>query len=239
MGRFMKVCLWWLVTTSLIAGPPVIEIPSEIRPSGDYARLTPKTDAVAISYVGLSGIDPFPSEDLKDPRRFLLPVRGLPVGKYRFAAIGTKGDEQTRQDFVVVVGDAPPTPPVPPGPTPPVPPGPTPPDELPVTNPRVLIVYETGQTVTPGQHSAMYGNRVAEFLNSKCAAGADGVKEWRVWDRDLNLSTAPKGWQEMMNRPRTAVPWLVIAGSGRLAYEGALPKTVDETLTLLKKYLGN
>lgn len=106
--------------------PPALEIPSEVRPAGQYCTLVPKTDAVSVSYVGLSGLDPVPSSLLKDARTFLLDTRGLAVGRYRFAAVGaSKTGEQARADFDVVIGTPPPTPP---GPTPPgpVPPGPLP-----------------------------------------------------------------------------------------------------------------
>lgn len=86
------------------AEPPTIEIPAEVKPTGDYVTVKPKTNAVAVLYVGLSNLDGFPSEFLKDPRNFVLPTRGLAAGRYGFAAVASseKG-EQTRLDFVVVI----------------------------------------------------------------------------------------------------------------------------------------
>lgn len=100
------------VATSLAADPPKLTVPAEVTPAGEYARFTPQTDCVSVTYIGLSGVDAFPSEELRDSRRFLLPTRGLAAGRYRFAAVGASKDgEQVRADFVVVVGSVPDKPP--------------------------------------------------------------------------------------------------------------------------------
>jgi hypothetical protein len=107
--RFLTSLLLACVTTALaLAVPPQLEIPAEVKATGFYVRFTPKTDADSVIYVGLDGIEPFPSDELRDPRRFLMPVMGLKAGRYKFAAVGAKGGEQTRVDFVVVIGDVPP-----------------------------------------------------------------------------------------------------------------------------------
>ncbi len=115
-----SLCVVLLAASVGLAAPPSLDIPAEIKPTGSYVRMTPKTDAVSVVYVGLDGLDPFPSEELKDGKRFLLPAAGLAVGRYRFVAVaaGATG-EQSRADFVVVIGDAPKPPPTPiPPPTP-------------------------------------------------------------------------------------------------------------------------
>src|SRR5262245_34419350 len=109
-GRFSLV-LGILVVASVLAKTDAaraeqpklkIEVPP---PSGQYVSFTPDTDAKSVVYVGLDGVDPFPTSELKDPRRFLLSTRGLAEGKYRFAAIAASATgEQTRVDFVVVLG---------------------------------------------------------------------------------------------------------------------------------------
>lgn len=115
-----------------LAAPPKLTIPAELKPVGGYVRHTPETDAVSVVYVSLDGLDPFPSEELKDGRRFLLPVAGVKDGKYRFAAVAASSTgEQSRADFVVVVGtptvEPPPkTPIIAPPATPPTTPAPAP-----------------------------------------------------------------------------------------------------------------
>lgn len=109
-----------LGAAALYADPPRLELPATVRPTGDYAVVRPQTDAVSVVYVGLSGVDPFPSELLRDSTTFVFPVRGLKEGEYKFAAVGAaKTGEQTRTDFVVVVGAGGTVPgPNPPGPAP-------------------------------------------------------------------------------------------------------------------------
>lgn len=107
--------------------PPAIDIPPEIHPSGQYVQFVPKTDAVSVEYVGLDGIEPFPSAFLKDGRAFVLDATTLVKGKkYAFVAVAaSKTGEQSRKRFVVVGGTASPgegggdTQPPPPPPPPP------------------------------------------------------------------------------------------------------------------------
>lgn len=129
MRRHLAPLLLALVFPALLwAAPPTVTIEAEVKPSGQYVTVTPKGDAVSVVYVGLSGVDPLPSAILKDPRMFVLDTRGMPAGRYKFAAVGSsKEGEQARVDFVVVVGDAPPGPGPGPGP------GPEPPPADPLT----------------------------------------------------------------------------------------------------------
>ncbi len=131
MKRFacVLILLWavpaWGKDPEPIPTPPkpadtVLTIPAETRATSDYVRIVPTTNAAAVLYFGLSGVDPFPSELLKDGRVFCLPVRGLAAGRYKFIGVGTLSDSQVRADFAVIVGT--PTPdPLPVPPTPPVP----------------------------------------------------------------------------------------------------------------------
>jgi hypothetical protein len=100
--------LLMLLAAPVWADGPKITIPAEIPASGDYVVVTPDTTAKAISYVAQSGVDAFPSSMLRDPRTFVLPVRGLPAGRYQFTAVGTLNDEQSTATFTVVVGTGPP-----------------------------------------------------------------------------------------------------------------------------------
>lgn len=91
--------------SAAVAGPPALKIPEEVRATQQYVRFDPETDAKGVIYIGLSGVEAFPSEELKDPRRFLLDTRGLAEGRYGFAAVGAGATgEQTRVNFTVVVG---------------------------------------------------------------------------------------------------------------------------------------
>lgn len=221
-----------LLAAVSVAAPPTLEIPPEVKPVGQYVRLTPKTDATSVLYVGLSGVDPFPSEELKDSRRFLLDVRGLVAGRYAFAAVAAKGGEQSRADFVVVVGDPPPGPgpaPVPPGPGP----SPDPPAPIAGDGFKVLIVYEKKDQhkLTPGQINTLWGQKFRDYMVSKKG-------EYLLLDKDEDVGVAGKVWADAMARPRTSLPWIIVS-NGRTGFEGPLPGHAEEINLLLRKYGGN
>lgn len=233
-----SILLTLLAALVAAAAPPALVVPDEVRPTGQYVRVSPKTDAVAVAYVGLDGVEPIPSDVLKDGRLFLLDARGLAPGRYRFAAVAaSKEGEQARADFVVVI-PGPPVPPTPPGPTPPVPPPPGP-APIPGDGLRVLIVYESSEVAkyAPGQITVLYAKDVRDYLNARCVK-ANNWPEWRVFDKDADASGESDLWKAALKRDRKTLPWLVVS-NGRDGYEGPLPASVDEALALLKKYGGN
>lgn len=179
-----------------------------------------------------------------------LEVTGAPKGDLTFSVIVKNviwEEKRFTTDFGQVtfsigdVGPQPPGPvppgPTPPGPTPPTPPGPAP---IPTTGLRVLFVFESKDLTkyTPQQKSILYGDTVRSYLTAKCAKGPDGVTpEARFFDKDQNVANESKIWQEAMKRPRGSTPWILIS-TGTEGYEGPLPATVEETMTLLKRYGG-
>jgi hypothetical protein len=102
------------------------------------------------------------------------------------------------------------------------------------------MVYETSiiQKLPPAQSAVLFSKKVRDYLDAKCARGADGrTPEYRIWDQDIDTTAAGALWQAAMKRERKSLPWLVVS-TGKSGYEGPLPATVDETLALLKKYGG-
>lgn len=169
-----------------------------------------------------------------------------PPGKYEitltWGAIKDDGgftfDDTT---VTVLIGSPPPTPPGPaPGPTP----NPPQPDSTSLFTGeglRMLLLYETGDTLTKAQVAAIYGQEVREYLNTKTPLGADGkTHEWRIYDKDLDLSKVRGQWNEVKSKtiknPNYKTPWVVI-GNGKTGYEGPIPET--GLLPLLKQYGGN
>lgn len=117
-------------------------------------------------------------------------------------------------------------------------PGPTPPSPapIPVAGFRVLIIHESAKTLPIAQNSIVYGKTVRDYLEAKCVVGTDGkTKEYRIYDKDVDASADSAIWQKAMSRPRTQVPWLIVS-NGTSGYEGPLPASVAETMTLLKRY---
>lgn len=127
-----------------------------------------------------------------------------------------------------------------PGPTPPkpVPPEPVPPAPIPAEGFRVLMVYERADLpkMPAKQVDILHSQQVADYLNKTCVLGPDGkMPEWRVWDQHAEPTTYPKLWQDVIKRERKSIPWIVIS-TGKTGYEGPLPATIEETLTLLRSY---
>lgn len=227
------------LASAVLAEPPTIEIAAEVRPAGQYALFQPRTTAVSIEYVGMSGVDAVPSMILKDPKTFFMDTRGLKAGRYKFIAVGASNTgEQARAAFTVVVGDIPPGP----GPDPDPDPKPDPDGVVPISGDgfRVLVVLESSDRakLPSSQVTTLTAAEVVNYLNSKCVMGPDGkTREWRVWDKDVPTTAVAKHWADAMKRPRTSLPWVMIS-TGKTGYEGPLPATAAEFLTLLKKYGG-
>lgn len=101
-----------LLAAPVMAAPPKLTIPAEVKPTGQYAVVTPESDAASIVYVGLDGLEPFPAALLADKRVFVLDTFGKKAGRYRFAAVAASKDgEQARADFTLIIEGATPPPP--------------------------------------------------------------------------------------------------------------------------------
>jgi hypothetical protein len=233
----------WLVAAAAFAAE--LDIPAEVpAEAGEWVVIKPKGDCVAVYYVALDGLKAFPASELKDPRNLV--VQAHAPGRYRFEAVGTRDNVQVARRFVVVVGGVPPGP-TPPGPNPPTPPGPNPPQPpTPSTDPigaggfAVLVTFDSSVTTRPpGELSVLYGKAVREYLDANCVADptAPGWKAYRIWPADSDTARAPKLWSDAFGKTRGSKDWILI-GNGTGGYSGPLPKTVDETLALLKKHKG-
>ena len=51
------------------------------------------------------------------------------------------------------------------------------------------------------------------------------------------MDAEEKAWQDAMKRPHPTLPYLIVS-NGKSGYEGPLPTSVDEAMTILKKYGG-
>lgn len=125
--RLFTLLFLHLFATAAISAPPKLVIPAEIQAKpGKWVTVSPDTEAKTITYVSLDGLDPFPSSELIEKRKMI--VFPTEEKRYRFIAVGSKDDEHTTVEFVLVVGTPPAKPvptPTPTDPNPPVTPVPT------------------------------------------------------------------------------------------------------------------
>lgn len=106
---------------------------------------------------------------------------------------------------------------------------------------RVFIFEETADRdkLTPGQREALLSTApgsVRDYATTHCVK-INGQSEFRLIDKDQDLSKDTEAVQLAGKLPRTSLPWLVVS-NGKSGDSVALPATAAETLTLLKKYGG-
>lgn len=102
---------------------------------------------------------------------------------------------------------------------------------------RVLIVEESGDR-TPEVASILGSKQLRDYCLTHCEM-EDGQPAFRVFDKDSPLDKLPEGWQKIAKRPHSSYPWLTIASGGKYRYDGPLLRTLDTTMSLLKKYGGD
>ena len=107
---------------------------------------------------------------------------------------------------------------------------------------RVLIVEETEDRINlpKGQLEILLSladGGVRKFLETKCVKDAKGNPEFRILDKDNDLSRDSKVWQDAWKIPHTPLPYL-IATNGVTGFAGPLPKTPDETIAILQRIAG-
>lgn len=172
---------------------------------------------------------------LKRPGEWI--VTGKP-GRYEFAGYWIDFDARkanaVKLAFVIEGTDNRPDPP---SPNPDVPPEPSTDPPIPLEGLRVLISFDatTATNLPPSQLVVIYGRKLREYLDANTPIGAENQHEWRIWPHQVDARGEKKHWQNAMKRNRKTLPWILIS-NGTIGFEGPLPSTVDETLSLIKKY---
>lgn len=101
---------------------------------------------------------------------------------------------------------------------------------------RVLIVRETrpNRNVPPSQLSIFTSTELRAYCNQKCAK-TNGQPDFRVWDESTDATRDSKDMQALFKVERKSLPWIVVANR-RKGFSGPLPKTVEETIALIRRY---
>jgi hypothetical protein len=163
-------------------------------------------------------------------------IRAAKSGTVEILAIpiGATDSEQVKRKTLTVMGLGPQPPPVKPDDPVVVPDDP----DVPVGKIQVVIIEDPDEraAIPDSQISVMEGRAIREYTKSHCQI-TEGNPDFRLLSLRQDVSKQP-GWiKEAFAVPRTETPFIVIL-SGSKTISGPLPKTVEETLTLLKKYGG-
>jgi hypothetical protein len=224
------------------AEPPKIA-GQDVVPAHKLVRLT--VSGIPVGHFILWDVYPPEDVDAATQKAKSLYEFAAPPGVYKVRVRAFKPDSETPLEAwrtVTVQGARPPPEP---GPTPPgpQPPGPTPPAPAPPIagdGNRVLIVYETGDRLPASQAAIITSGVLRDYLDAKTAKDEfNPTGAYRIWDQNVILThpSVSPSWKAAMARPRASTPWLVVS-NGKTGFEGPLPKSVPDTLALLKTYFG-
>lgn len=178
-----------------------------------------------------------------------------PPGTYQIMlAVSSDGKLDQGQATVTILGAKPVPPgpaPVPPGPTPPPvppdPPDPISPAPIKADGFRVLVLYEVRKPLPGEQNNILGSTEVRAYLGTKCAREAGGGPSFRMWDDDYDAAdfagtSTPDAlrdaYLEAKSKRADDEPWIVVSQGGVGGESVPLPKTIGETLSLLRKWGG-
>jgi len=161
---------------------------------------------------------------------------GLKPQTVEILQIVSLGDKNAYQEISIKIGSAPQPPPdpdVPIDPVDPVVPTPT------IGKLSIAIIEEVSDRplLPPQQQNIFLAPEIREYKNRVCAKDSTGNPEFRVLDKDVDVSNEADWLKKAFAEQRSTLPWIVFS-NGMQGYSGPLPKTTEETLTLLKKYGG-
>ena len=136
-------------------------------------------------------------------------------------------------NFPTPTPPAPPAPPAPP--TPPAPPAPIPAKGL-----HVLIVVDNANIskLPSAQVTALTAQSVRQYLNATCAKGVNGEPEFRILDKNLDMSAESQLWQDAYKLAAGKTLPFIVVSNGTTGFQGALPADTDSLLKLLQQYGG-
>lgn len=103
---------------------------------------------------------------------------------------------------------------------------------------RVLIVEEAQERVKlpASQLTIFTSQELTDYCDAKCVK-VNNTPEYRIYDKDIQLTNESDVWKKAMAIERKSLPWLIVS-NGRSGYSGPLPLTIDETMQILKRYGG-
>lgn len=104
----------------------------------------------------------------------------------------------------------------------------------------VLIVEESSDRprLPASQLTVLNSTRIREWAKAHCDKDEGGHPEFRVLDKDDEVSHLPQKWRDRFEQSRKLPTPNIAVSTGKSGAEGDLPLTEDETLKVLKRYGG-
>jgi hypothetical protein len=196
----------------------------------------PVTGPVTLFAKFSDGIDRNVEEMRSYESKQIYVIRAVKAGTMELIAVphGATDVQQARRKTLVVMGLAP----IPP-PTPIVDPEEPVDPVIPIGKIQVVIIEDPAErgSLPASQISVMDGQAIRQYAKTHCS-DTDGTPDFRVLSLRQDVTAAEDWVVEAFAVARPSVPFIVIL-TGSKTVSGPLPKTVDETLTLLKTYGGD
>lgn len=101
---------------------------------------------------------------------------------------------------------------------------------------QIVIIEDPGMTLPSSQVAAKDGQALRDYAASHCSK-TDGAPDIRKLSIRQDVSTQPEWVKKAFAEPRSSVPFLVVS-NGTAGAALPFPLTIEETLTILKKYGG-
>lgn len=104
--------------------------------------------------------------------------------------------------------------------------------------PSVLIVEETANRprLPASQLAVLTSTEIDNWAKANCAKDENGNPEFRVLDKDADVSYMSQKWKDAFNAAKSKQPPHIVISNGKTGTEGDLPKTIPDTLDLLNKW---
>lgn len=219
----------WFVITS---ATPLLVIQS---PTG-FVTIEEEEGPIKVKGMFADGIGRVETRTYDEPHIYFVSAKLKGHTEIIAVPVGVQNEQEIVRQMLTVVG---PRPPPDPEPKPDPEPEPDPPAPIPGGN-RVLILYESSDlsTYPPEQAELITSGVVRDYLDKVCSKGPDGkTPEYRIWDKDVDLTNVSDVWKEAVKMQRDGLPWLIVS-NGQTGYSGPLPSTQSELMAKLKQYLG-
>lgn len=147
--------------------------------------------------------------------------------------VGVLDAKDIVRQVLVVSGTGPNPPPVPDPDDPviPVPPEPVTPAKL-----QIVIIEDPSERIPPSQVAIRDGQALRDYAATHCSI-TNGTPDIRKLSIRQDVSAQPEWIKKAFAEPRSKLPFLVVS-NGRAGAAVPLPMTLEETMTILRKYGG-